>query len=841
MKRIFSLLFVVFAISLSSAQEKLDFFLPDDVTYNKEIPAPDQYFKQPLGQWHLTHDQVLNYMKEIARISDRAIIYEYARSYENRPLVHLVFTSEDNQEKLDELKALHLQFANPDENIPIEGVPLVVNLGYGVHGNESSATNSSVLTAYHLAAANGDTMDSLLESTIIIVDPCLNPDGFTRHSTWANMHQSFLASGDNNSRQYYEGWPSGRSNHYWFDLNRDYLLLVNPESRGRISKFHEWKPNVVTDHHESSPNFSFFFQPGVPDRNNPLTPAGNFELTSKIAKYHAQFLDEIGSYYFSEEQFDDYYFGKGSTYPDINAGVGILFEQASIRGRIRETSNGLKTLAQSIKNQFTVTLSTLEASMKLHNDLLNYQRDFYESALELGRKSETKAYVFGDESDRLKTEKFVEFLNQHQIEVFKVESESSAYSYMVPVEQQQYRLLTSIFEEVTSFRDTAFYDVSTWTLTHAFDIPVVRLNSTREIQSSEQPVIATKVEGAVIGNKSNIGYLFRWNEYSTPEALYQLQNAGLRTSVATKGFSFEISGKVEDFIHGTIFIPVNQQEINEEQIFSMVSEIAKNTGVDFYSLSTGLSPRGIDMGSSSFSSLEKPEILMFIGGSANVYLAGEIWHLFDQNYNIPITGAPSDRLGSIDLNRYNNIIMPGGSYKEWSQEEIQKLKRWVENGGTLVACKDASEWAAKNELGSTIFKETVPLDTTKYLMYNERRKESNLHSIRGAIFNAKLDVTHPLCYGYLKEDLSIFKKGTTVAMPSGVKYSEPVKFDSQPYVSGWISEENLERIKGAPVVSVQSVGRGKVISYHEDLNFRGIWMGTHKLFANSVFFGGVIR
>ncbi len=838
MKKIFTTLYATFVILFAYAQEGLDYYLPADVSYNKDFPTPEQFFKQKLGEWHLTHAQVLNYMNEIARISDRAIIYEYARSYENKPLVHLVFTSKANHANLDDLKKLHTDFSNPHEDIPVEGVPLVVSLTYGVHGNESSGPNASVLTAYHLAAAQGAYIEKLLAQTIIIVDPCLNPDGFTRQSTWANMHQSAMASGDPNSRQYYEGWPRGRTNHYWFDLNRDYLLLVNPESKGRVAKFHEWKPNVVTDHHESGPNTTFFFQPGVPSRSNPLIPAQNFELTSEIATYHVRYLDRIGSQYFSEESFDDYYFGKGSTYPDINAGIGILFEATSTRGRIRETSNGLKKLSQGIKNQFTVSLSTLDASMNLHSELLNFQKDFYKSALDLGEKSETKAYLFGGDSDKVKVQKFVDFLNQHQIDVYNSDKPDR---YIVPVKQKQFRLLTSIFEEVSSFRDTTFYDVSTWTFTHAFDIPATRLTTLKNVQLSAMPVTAQKINGKVVGDQNGVGYLFRWNEYSTAEALYHLQDKGLITKVATKDFSFNINGREENFTHGTILVPVPQQELSEEQIFNTVSDLAEKTGVDFFGLTTGLSPRGIDIGSSSFSRLEKPEILMFIGGSTSSYLAGEIWHLFDQNYHIHITNAPSDRIGSIDLNRYNNIILPGGSLKEWSSSDVQKLKTWVEGGGILIACKDASKWATKNELGKTSFKEKLAQDSTRYLNYNEREKEYRINLIGGAILKTTLDLSHPLCYGYLKKDLAIMKRGTEVANPLGMKYVEPVTFDSHPYLSGWVSEENLNRIQGAPVVSVQSIKKGKLISYHEDLNFRGIWLGTSKLFSNSVFFGGVIR
>ena len=272
MNKIITLLFVVSLSGGAVSQENMSYFLPDDLIYNKVIPTPEEFFSQQIGEWHLTHDQVLSYMQEIARISDRAVMEEYARSYENRPLVHLIFTSAENHGRLGDLKTLHLKHANPSENIDPSTVPLVIILGYGIHGNESSATNASVLTAYYLAAAQGDKIEQLLKESIVLVDPCLNPDGFTRHSTWANMHQSHIPNGDDNSRQFSEVWPGGRGNHYWFDLNRDYLLLVHPESVGRVAKFHEWLPNIVTDHHEMGANSTFFFQPGVQTRNNPITP-----------------------------------------------------------------------------------------------------------------------------------------------------------------------------------------------------------------------------------------------------------------------------------------------------------------------------------------------------------------------------------------------------------------------------------------------------------------------------------------------------------------------------------------------------------------------------------------
>ncbi len=844
MIRIITSLVLVFFTLTAFSQEKIDYFLPTDVNYDTKIPTPEQFFKMQMGEWHLTHDQVLNYILEIDRISDRAILVEYGRTWENRPLVYLVFSSPENQQKLDELKQLHFYFSEPGSTLNAEDVPLVVNLGYGVHGNESSATNSAVLTAYYLAAAQGKKIDKLLNNTIILVDPCLNPDGFTRHSTWANMHQSSTVMTKTDSRQYREVWPGGRTNHYWFDLNRDYLLLVHPESRGRVKAFYEWKPNIVTDHHEMDANSTFFFQPGVKSRNNPLTPAKNYELTNEIGQYHAAYLDKIGASYFTEEQFDDYYFGKGSSYPDINGSIGILFEQAGFRGRIRETTNGVRKLAYGIRNQFIVTLSTLDAAIAMKNDLLNFQQSFYADAIEMAKKEGATAYVFGSETDKIKTQEFVRLLNQHQIEVFENTKEiradgkvfKSRSSYVVQVKQKQYRLIKSIFEVATTFADSTFYDVSTWTLPYAFGIPFAKIEANPTVEKAQ----AKEVVGKITGGKSNLGYVFRWDEYSAPRALFELQNAGLVTKVAVEPFSLTIDGKTEQFSYGSVLVQV-ANPLAADQVFQLVSQVAVETDIDFYAAATGLTPSGIDLGSNSFAKLQKPEVMMLVGGNASSSDAGELWHLFDQKYQIPVCLTESNMLTTAQLEKYNMLILPGGSYPELTGETANKVKDWVKNGGILIAYRGASAWTVKNELSKIKFKKTIQPDTTRFLNYADRISEINENSISGAIFNAAMDLTHPLCFGYTDKNLPIFKADELVAESLNVKFAEPVNFTGNPYTSGFVSDKNLERFKNAPVVTVESFDRGKVITYHENMAFRGIWMATNKLFINAVFFGSTIR
>ncbi|NRB64880.1 MAG: zinc carboxypeptidase, partial [Saprospiraceae bacterium] len=349
----------------------LNYYLPD-ITYDEAIPTPQEFLGYQIGEWHISHDQQLAYMRELARLSPRITLTEYAKSHEQRRLVYLTITSEKNHNNLDDIKAQHLALndASQSSGMDVSEMPLVLYQGYSIHGNEASGGNAAPLVAYYLAAGKDKKVMDLLDNVVILLDPCYNPDGFTRFSTWANMHKNVNLPGDPQDREYSEVWPGGRTNHYWFDLNRDWLLQQHPESQGRIQVFHEWKPNVLTDHHEMGTNATFFFMPGEKTRIYPITPQVNQDLTAAIGNYHAVALDKIGSLYYSGEGYDDFYVGKGSTYPDVNGCIGILFEQASSRGHLQESANGLLSFPFTIRNQVATSLSTQDACIGLREEIL---------------------------------------------------------------------------------------------------------------------------------------------------------------------------------------------------------------------------------------------------------------------------------------------------------------------------------------------------------------------------------------------------------------------------------------------------------------------------------------
>ncbi|SFH24279.1 M14 metallopeptidase family protein [Pontibacter chinhatensis] len=833
------------AVVAQQTETPLSYYLPAGLSYNSSIPTPKDILGYNVGEWHASHDQLVMFMREIANLSDRISITEYGRTHENRPLYLLTITSPKNHQNIEQIKEQHRQLTDPEKSgsLNIKDMPAVVWMGYSVHGNEPSGSNASLLAVYHLAAAQGPEIEKLLDETIILIDPSINPDGMNRFASWVNSHRSKNLVTDPNSAEFSEAWPRGRTNHYWFDLNRDWLPLQHPESKGRLAKFHEWKPNVLTDHHEMGTNSTFFFQPGIPSRNNPLTPESNYKLTQKIGTYHAKALDKIGSFYYTEESFDDFYFGKGSTYPDINGAVGILFEQASSRGHAQESVNGVLTFPFTIRNQFTTTLSTLEAAQAMREELLAHQRDFYKDALNEAKKASTKAYVFGSEKDKARAFHLAEIIQQHQIAVYRPKESFTVdkvtytpeNAYIIPTDQPQYKLIEAMFEKRTTFKDSLFYDISAWTFPLAFDLEHAALSS-RNFKKSQ---LGQKVEafalpaGEVIGGKSDYAYAFEWHGYYAPRALNQLMDRGISTRVATDKFT-GADGK--QFDYGTILIPVSGQSINADQLHQVLQEVAQQNALQVYAMGTGFTPQGIKLGSPMVRSLEQPRIMMLVGDGVNSYDAGEAWHLMDDRFGMRPVLVKTTDFNRSDLSKYNVLVMAEGSYNNISKD---KLRAWVQQGGTVVGMGGAAKWLADNGIGNITFKKVEP-DTSAQRAYADLENAEGAHVIGGAIFETKLDLTHPLAYGYTDAKLPIFRSNTLFMERSKSPYANPVMYTSEPLMAGYISKPNLQRVKNTAAVDVTALGAGKVIAMPDNPNFRAFWYGTNKLFLNSIFFSQII-
>ena len=839
---------IIFTHSLQ-AQVSLEYYLPDQFQYDQQMPTPAPVIGFEVGEWHVSHDRLLQYYHRIASASDRMRLDTIGYTYERRPLVHLTVSSPENLAKLDHLRQEHVKLCDPaqSDELDLQAMPVVVWLGYSVHGNEASGGNASLLTAYHLAAAQGEQIEEMLDNMIILVDPCFNPDGFHRFSTWVNSHRSLSqVNPDPNDREHNEVWPGGRTNHYWFDLNRDWLPVQHPESKARLARFHDWKPNYLTDHHEMGSNATFFFQPGIPSRNNPITPQGTFDLTYKMAQYYADALDEIGSLYYMEESFDDFYYGKGSTYPDVNGAVGILFEQASSRGHAQNTVNGVLTFPFAIRNHFVASLATLKGTLALRTELLSHQREFFQTAIEEGRQDQREAYVFAEGKDRVKTQDFLRILLTHQIEIYTNQNDllvdgksfPAGASFLVPMSQPQYRMVRAIFEEVTRFEDSLFYDVSAWTLPHAYDITFASLEKKEmDSQALGQRITETaSIQGNIIGGQSSYAYVFEWYESTASKALNRLLKQGLRAKVATRPF---ISETGKEFSYGSILIPIQNQVQSPEELFQFLQKLAQEEGIEIHSMKTGLT-RGVSLGSSQFRNVKTPKVLLLVEGSVSGYEAGEAWHLLDYRQQMEVTLLPVSRLGRIPLHEYSTLVLVGGGYNELGAQEVQKIRTWLSAGGTMIAYKRALRWVKNKNLASMEFITAPPDSGQQEVAYIGERNLRGAQVIGGAICQVELDLTHPLAYGFESDKLAIFRNSTMFLEPASRRSNSPFIYTDAPLLSGYISDRNLTQLSNSAAINVHRVGRGHIIAMTDNPNFRAFWRGTNRIFLNAVFFGSII-
>jgi hypothetical protein len=849
----FAFAFCLLCIANLAFAQDLKYYLPDSITYNPAIPKPKDIIYHEVGEWHVTHDRLVNYMKGVAAAAPQRIKIEtMGFTYESRPQVLLIITSPKNHQRLEEIRQQHVQLTDPSKSasLNIDNMPIVVWIGHSIHGNEPSGANASLLSAYYLAAAQGKQIDELLDNVVILFDPSFNPDGLQRFSTWANQHKSKNLVSDPNSREFNEVWPGGRFNHYWFDLNRDWLPAVHVESQNRLKWFHSWKPNILTDHHEQGSNATFFFQPGVPSRVNPLTPEKNQELTGKLARFHAAFLDRIGSLYFTRENYDDFYYGKGSTYPDINGAIGILFEQASSRGHLQQTANGLLSFPFTIKNQFVTTLSTLEGAKALRREFLEYQRDFFKK-IQITSPQATIGYVFGEKNDPAKTRLFAEVLQRHQIIINELGDNwkdtvfEKGKAFSVRLNQPQNAVIRTIFEETLNYKDSLFYDITAWTMPLAFGIPFspVVLHYLPDAFGKKIDSFSF-FKNEIAGGKSTYAYLLDWNNFYAPAALYELQNAGILAKVATNPFEININGTKKKFGYGTILIPVAMQTKPADQLYEELKKIVSgNHGVNITSVTSGNVLSGSDLGSSRFISVSKPSIAMIVGPGVNATDAGEIWHLLDQRFNMPVIHLEVPIANRVDLSKYNIIIMVSSNPNQNAYADLnkEKLKSWIQNGGTLILTEDAVSWAAQNGIGDVKFKRLrLPVDSTQKLAYTDREQIEGAQQMNGAIFGAEVDLAHPLAYGYNQKTVSLFKSNKVFMEKSKNPYASPFYYGGKPLQSGWISRENGDAIKNSAAVIVNTVGNGRVINIADNPNFRAFWLGGSKLFMNAIFFGRLI-
>ena len=831
-------LLLVFML-ISNIITSQNYFLENYKPFNNSILSPEEFLGYEIGFQHTRHDQIVSYLTYLSTVSNKADLVNYGKTHEGRNLVILTITSESNLNNLDDIQKEHLQYTVPGTSVDLnKDLPIIINLGYGVHGNEPSSSEAALLTAYTLVASMNKKIEKFRQQSVVFIDPTINPDGRDRHTQWANQNKSINLVADQYDSEHNEAWPRGRTNHYWFDLNRDWLLAVNPESRNKLKWFHNWYPNVVTDFHEMGTNSNYFFEPMKTNASvNPLIPEENYNVLSpKFAEYYVKALDSIGSFYYTKESFDETYPGYGSSYPDVQGALAILFEQASSRGHLQETNYGTISFGFTIRNQYLSSIATVEAAVDNKEMLRDYQKRFFDSSLKEFKDDKVKAYEFGDLYDQNRNKAFIDKLLIHNVKVYK-----SKGKYIVPVNQTQSRMVKNFFETYDKYVDSVFYDASAWSMSNFYNMKSKKLknfNIESEVLSTNNLVKNVKV------NKSEYSYILDWDDYNSVATLNYLQKNNLITYSAFKPFSVKVNetSGIKNFNYGSILIPVSKQKMSSEKLYKIIKTAQEKFNVPIYNSKSGFSIKGIDLGSNNFRINKPVKVGLLVGEGVNSYEAGEVWHLMDTRIHMPLSKIRLSQFSRVPLEKYTTLIIVSGSYNQLTKTDIEKINNWVKKGNTLITIAKGSSWAIEKELVKESLLEPSNDSIFSRKNYVSAAENIGRERIGGAILKVDIDLTHPLAFGYRDSSIPVYKNNNVFINKTKDHYSSVGVYSKDPHIDGYISEKNLKNnFKNTASLIVSRLSSGRVVMFADNPNFRGSWYGTNKLFLNAIFFGNNIN
>ena len=815
----------------------LNYFLPKTVDigggevalehhFNEAIPTPKEVLGFEIGERYCEWSDVLHYMEVLDKVSDRIKLVELGRTYEKRRFVQLVISSPENHAKLDQIKAEHLSLVDPSVSASLDTkqMPLVADLTCSMHGNEASGVNSSLVLAYLFAASEDKAVLDMLDKMVILLLPGANPDGINRFATWCNSTAGDVRTLDPSSYEYQQPWPSSRLNHYWADVNRDLLMCQHPEGRVGVTHYLEWHPNLVLDLHEKrSKVWTSFHSPGHPHRLHPYVTRENQSLTGDVGKYISKALKPIGANPYSGKEFDDLYIGKGAAYGDVHGSVCLLFEQPNTINYWRDYDGIVHTIADAIRNQSFASIGALCAGYDMRETLLNYQRDFFRNSVAAAEQSEVQGYVFQLPEDHARAYHLLENLGIHKVDVYNLAKDVkvgkqrfvAGEAYVIPLKEQRYYYKTkALFERlgVDKYEDKKFYDISTWTFPLAFNVAHAELSSTEGLLGAKSELKFP--EGEVVGGKSDKAYLFGPTELYSFNIVRALLKEGVAAKVVRKPFKVE-GRKVE---RGAVVVEVEGQILGSEAIYALLAKSAKENGVKVYAVNKLKSDK------LELTKVVAPKVAMVTGNGMNASCAGEVRLLLDRHYGIAPSLLASPSYKKKELDRYNVLIVPDGAMGK-RDRRLARIKEWVQNGGTLITIQEGYKVA--NRAGLTHI-ERLPAPKDK----------SNEEQISGTIMNATLDVTSPVGYGYVDSNMPVMKRGRGVfAEPKDENSVVPLRYTKTPYLSGYISQNNIERIASTPAAIVVKCGEGRVICFADDINFRSYWYGASKMMMNAVYFG----
>ena len=801
-------------------------------TFAQGLKSPSEFLGYELGTRFTRHHQVVDYYEYLASVaSDRMQLQEYGKTNELRPLILASISSADNMRDLENIRKEHLK------NTVGEGDPsaAIVWLSYNVHGNESVSTEASMQTIYDLLTSK----QAYLENTVVLVDPCINPDGRDRYVNWYNQNKNTPYSNDPNSKEHHEGWLNGRSNHYMFDLNRDWAWLTQVESQQRLKQFNKWLPHVHVDFHEQGVDNPYYFAPAAEPYHEVITDFQR-DFQERIGKNHAKYFDANGWFYFTKEVFDLLYPSYGDTYPTMNGGVGMTYEQGGsgraglgIKTRIGDTL----TLKDRIAHHHTTGLSTVEVASKNAIKLNEEFKKFYKN-----KNFKYKSYVLNGDDDKIHA--LTKLLAQHKIEYnWGRPGSAKGFSYtsgrtqnlptnenslVIHTDQPKGTLVKVLFEPRAKLSDSVTYDITAWSLPYAYGLEAVA--SEAKVSSEASGPTEISMPDAIV-NADTYAYITDWNSMDDARFLAELLREKIRVRYAHKPFS--LNGK--NHKRGSLIITKADNKNHPGFVNTLRSASEKHHKI-LVPTQTGFVESGKDFGSNSVQMVDDLKVAVLSGKPSSTLRFGEIWYFFEQQLHYPLAVIDSEYMRGVNFSEYDVLILPGGwGYQNFINKDILKdLKAWVRNGGKLIAMNGAIK-SLSGEEGFSIKNKIQEKDSTKSTRpFDGSERERIKSAITGAIFKTKVDNTHPLAYGYENSyfTLKLGDDSYEYLTNGNVVYLEE---NQNTPVSGFAGSKAQKKIAKTLIFGVEHHGDGSVIYMVDNPLFRGFWENGKLFFANALF------
>jgi hypothetical protein len=891
--------FLTIALCLTTFGQAFEYW--PGATYDPAVPSPKKVLGFEFGDRIASHAQLMSYFDALAAAQPNRIkIYEYAKTWEGKKLIYAVIGSEANLRKIDEIKANMKRLADPRKTNAaeaqrlVQSLPAVINLSYGVHGNEISSPDAAMVTAYHLLASKGNKMvDDILANVVVLIDPTQNPDGRDRFVFNYNIAEGLEPDADQSAAEHNEPWPGGRTNHYYFDMNRDWLTITQPETKGRIAYLKDWLPLVFVDLHEMGSESSYYFAPEAVPFNPHLVPEQKTSL-DWFGKNNAKYFDQFGFNYFTREVYDAFYPGYGASWPAYYGAIAMTYENGSTRGLIvkRQADDSTITFRETVRRHFVSSISTLEASSKHRADLLSNFYKYRSTAIEEGQKEPVREYILPRRGNVSNVDRLAQIMVEHGAEVKRASAEFTAEgktypagSYVIPLAQPAKRLIRVMLDQEvlmeTKFveaeerrrkrrQGSEIYDVTAWSLPLQFNVECVAAGT-----ASNGNFAAVKLGDTPAGSVSGqaqVAYLIPWGTNSAAQFLTHALKADLK--VLSTDREFKMSGKT--YPAGTLIVKVKD---NGTTVHDKVKQLAQATGAQVETTDSGWTEEGPNFGSRWVQSVKKPRIAMAWDNPTSSQNAGHTRFVLERQFGYPVTVIRTQQFGFADLSKYDVIILPEGGYAQMAGALGPRLKSWVQSGGTLIGIGSALQFLSSpqgNLLALTqegaLREGAAPASgaprggpgagapgapataapalpgpppagkaITKESEFEAATQPDNdtPGSLHGSIVRARVDRDLWINNG-LPETVNVLVSGRTIYAPmkadrglNAIVYEAPEKVAA----SGYIWDEYKKQIAFKPFVVVQRDGRGQVIGFTADPNYRAYLDGLNIAFINAVFRG----